>query len=67
MNNQAVLSFCIFRYFFVVLSLLILLGLLNGLVLLPVLLSVVGPQAEVCYITLHFFVDDYTEYIKWKK
>lgn len=35
------------RYFFVVLTLLIALGLLNGLVLLPVLLSVIGPPAEV--------------------
>uniref|UniRef100_A0A6I8NXS0 Patched 2 n=1 Tax=Ornithorhynchus anatinus TaxID=9258 RepID=A0A6I8NXS0_ORNAN len=37
----------IVRYFFVVLTVLTVLGLLNGLVLLPVLLSVVGPPAEV--------------------
>ncbi|XP_059583721.1 protein patched homolog 2 isoform X2 [Alligator mississippiensis] len=37
----------IMRYFFSVLSVLTVLGLLNGLVLLPVLLSVIGPPAEV--------------------
>lgn len=37
----------IVRYFFMVMSALIVLGLLNGLVLLPVLLSVVGPPSEV--------------------
>ena len=36
-----------FRYFFVVLSALVVLGILNGLVLLPVLLSVFGPNGEV--------------------
>lgn len=35
------------RYFFAVLTILTLLGLLNGLVLLPVLLSVIGPPSEV--------------------
>lgn len=35
------------RYFFAVLTILTLLGLLNGLVLLPVLLSVIGPPPEV--------------------
>lgn len=34
--------FC--RYFFAVLAILTLLGILNGLVLLPVLLSLMGPQ-----------------------
>ncbi|CAM5136584.1 unnamed protein product [Eretmochelys imbricata] len=34
-------------YFFAVLTVLTVLGLLNGLVLLPVLLSVIGPPAEV--------------------
>lgn len=39
---------CFFlRYFFAVLAILTLLGILNGLVLLPVLLSVMGPPAEV--------------------
>uniref|UniRef100_A0A8C0AUB8 Patched 2 n=1 Tax=Buteo japonicus TaxID=224669 RepID=A0A8C0AUB8_9AVES len=37
----------IMRYFFAVLTILTLLGLLNGLVLLPVLLSVIGPPPEV--------------------
>uniref|UniRef100_A0A452HTI4 SSD domain-containing protein n=1 Tax=Gopherus agassizii TaxID=38772 RepID=A0A452HTI4_9SAUR len=37
----------ILRYFFAVLTVLTVLGLLNGLVLLPVLLSVIGPPAEV--------------------
>ncbi|KAL7985141.1 hypothetical protein Chor_003711 [Crotalus horridus] len=37
----------ILRYFFAVLTILTILGLLNGLVLLPVLLSVIGPPAEV--------------------
>ncbi|XP_070564286.1 protein patched homolog 1-like isoform X2 [Ptychodera flava] len=37
----------IIRYFFYVFSGLIVIGLLNGLVLLPVLLSLIGPPAEV--------------------
>lgn len=37
----------IMRYFFAVLAILTLLGVLNGLVLLPVLLSLMGPPAEV--------------------
>uniref|UniRef100_A0A914XVY2 SSD domain-containing protein n=1 Tax=Plectus sambesii TaxID=2011161 RepID=A0A914XVY2_9BILA len=37
----------IVRYFFLVLSMLILLGLINGLALLPVLLSLIGPNCEV--------------------
>uniref|UniRef100_A0A3Q3X268 SSD domain-containing protein n=1 Tax=Mola mola TaxID=94237 RepID=A0A3Q3X268_MOLML len=37
----------IMRYFFAVLAILTLLGMLNGLVLLPVLLSMMGPPAEV--------------------
>lgn len=37
----------ILRYFFAVLAILTVLGILNGLVLLPVLLSVLGPPAEV--------------------
>ncbi|XP_032971626.1 protein patched homolog 2 isoform X5 [Rhinolophus ferrumequinum] len=37
----------IVRYFFMVLTLLTLLGLLHGLVLLPVLLSILGPPPEV--------------------
>ena len=36
-----------FRYFFLVLLALILLGLFNGLVFLPVLLVIVGPPAQV--------------------
>lgn len=35
-----------FRYFFAVLAILTLLGMLNGLVFLPVLLSILGPPAE---------------------
>ncbi|KAK2149885.1 hypothetical protein LSH36_433g03015 [Paralvinella palmiformis] len=37
----------IVKYFFMVLTALIVIGLLNGLVLLPVLLSIMGPKAEV--------------------
>lgn len=37
----------IMRYFFAVLAILTVLGMLNGLVLLPVLLSLMGPPAEV--------------------
>ncbi|TRY89797.1 hypothetical protein DNTS_001857 [Danionella cerebrum] len=37
----------IMRYFFAVLAILTLLGILNGLVLLPVLLSLMGPPPEV--------------------
>ncbi|XP_039998625.1 protein patched homolog 1 [Xiphias gladius] len=37
----------IMRYFFAVLAILTVLGMLNGLVLLPVLLSMMGPSAEV--------------------
>ena len=41
-------SLCVcYRYFFVVLSALIGIGLFNGLLLLPVLLSIIGPAAEV--------------------
>ncbi len=35
------------RYFFSVLTALVVLGVLNGLILLPVLLSVLGPHGEV--------------------
>ncbi|VDO39492.1 unnamed protein product [Onchocerca flexuosa] len=37
----------IVKYFFVVLSALILIGLFNGLMLLPVLLSLIGPPCEI--------------------
>uniref|UniRef100_A0A7N6BDU3 SSD domain-containing protein n=1 Tax=Anabas testudineus TaxID=64144 RepID=A0A7N6BDU3_ANATE len=37
----------IMRYFFAVLAILTVLGMLNGLVLMPVLLSMMGPPAEV--------------------
>lgn len=37
----------IVRYFFMVMAALIILGLLNGLILLPVLLSLIGPRSEV--------------------
>lgn len=37
----------IVKYFFIVLSALILIGLINGLMLLPVLLSLIGPPCEV--------------------
>ncbi|XP_075411620.1 protein patched homolog 2 [Tenrec ecaudatus] len=40
----------IVRYFFVVLAVLTLLGLLHGLVLLPVLLSLLGPPPEVVQV-----------------
>ncbi|KAG8595968.1 hypothetical protein GDO81_001690 [Engystomops pustulosus] len=42
----------IVRYFFAVLAILTLLGVLNGLVLLPVLLSVFGPYPEVGIVLL---------------
>lgn len=42
----------IVKYFFIVLSALILIGLINGLVLLPVLLSLIGPPCEVSYFFL---------------
>lgn len=45
-NGVFVCAF-IYRYFFAVLAILTLLGILNGLVLLPVLLSLMGPPAEV--------------------
>lgn len=49
--NIYVLTYQIFvvccRYFFAVLAILTILGMLNGLVLLPVLLSLMGPPAEV--------------------
>lgn len=38
----------IVQYFFYVLSALVLLGMVNGLFFLPILLSIVGPPAEVC-------------------
>lgn len=41
------LSLC--RYFFAVLAILTVLGMLNGLVLLPVLLSLMGPPPEAVY------------------
>ena len=41
------LTMPMFRYFFLVLLALILLGLFNGLVFLPVLLVIVGPPAQV--------------------
>uniref|UniRef100_A0A0R3RWT3 SSD domain-containing protein n=1 Tax=Elaeophora elaphi TaxID=1147741 RepID=A0A0R3RWT3_9BILA len=37
----------IVKYFFIVLSALILIGLINGLVFLPVLLSLIGPPCEI--------------------
>lgn len=37
----------VFKYFFVVMSALILLGMFNGLAMLPVMLSLVGPPCEV--------------------
>lgn len=39
--------FMCYRYFFAVLAILTILGVLNGLVLLPVLLSYFGPYPEV--------------------
>lgn len=41
------LAFMCYRYFFAVLAILTILGVLNGLVLLPVLLSYFGPYPEV--------------------
>jgi hypothetical protein len=38
---------CRFRYFFHVLAALIVIGFLNGVVLLPVILSLIGPNPEV--------------------
>lgn len=42
-----VFAFMCYRYFFAVLAILTILGVLNGLVLLPVLLSYFGPYPEV--------------------
>ena len=39
----------LFRYFFHLLAALIVIGTLNGLVFLPVLLSLVGPGPEVSF------------------
>lgn len=39
----------VFKYFFVVMSALILIGVINGLILLPVLLSLIGPPCEVFF------------------
>ena len=44
--HQPVTNF-VFRYFFLVLLALIILGIFNGLVFLPVLLVIVGPPAQV--------------------
>lgn len=44
----------IVKYFFIVLSALILIGLINGLALLPVLLSLIGPPCEVSVWSLIF-------------
>jgi predicted RND superfamily exporter protein len=37
----------VIKYFFVVMTALVLIGLINGLALLPVLLSLIGPPCEV--------------------
>lgn len=37
------------KYFFIVMSALIVIGLINGLILLPVLLSLIGPRCEVFF------------------
>ncbi len=42
----------VFRYFFMVMAGLIVIGLLNGLILLPVVLSLIGPPTEVCNVFL---------------
>lgn len=44
----------IVKYFFIVLSALILIGLINGLVLLPVLLSLIGPPCEVSFLKNYY-------------
>lgn len=43
------------KYFFFVMSALIIIGLINGLALLPVLLSLIGPPCEVGYFSSYFF------------
>ena len=45
-------EFVFFRYFFNLLVALILIGTLNGVVFLPVVLSLAGPGAAVSYIRL---------------
>lgn len=45
--KKYVFVFMCCRYFFAVLAILTILGVLNGLVLLPVLLSYFGPYPEV--------------------
>uniref|UniRef100_A0A915N4H7 SSD domain-containing protein n=1 Tax=Meloidogyne javanica TaxID=6303 RepID=A0A915N4H7_MELJA len=37
----------VFKYFFVVMTALVIIGMLNGLALLPVLLSIIGPPCEI--------------------
>lgn len=39
----------VIKYFFVVMSVLIAIGVINGLALLPVLLSLIGPSCEACF------------------
>lgn len=41
----------VIKYFFVVMSVLVILGVFNGLTLLPVLLTMIGPESEV----FHFY------------
>jgi patched 1 len=38
----------VIKYFFVVMTALIVIGLFNGLAMLPVMLSLIGPPCEVC-------------------
>lgn len=40
------------KYFFVVMTVLIFLGMFNGLTMLPVMLSLIGPPCEVCVFLL---------------
>uniref|UniRef100_A0A915JFM4 Uncharacterized protein n=1 Tax=Romanomermis culicivorax TaxID=13658 RepID=A0A915JFM4_ROMCU len=49
-NVQKTEYFFCFRYIFLPLFLLVVLGLWNGLTLLPVILSLVGPDSEVDFI-----------------
>ena len=51
---MSIFLFLCCRYFFYILLALVGVGLLNGLIFLPVLLSLVGPEAEV-NMYLQFF------------
>lgn len=54
--NLWTIIFNFYRYFFNVLGALVVIGLFNGLMLLPVLLSIFGPKGEVCLFIFKYYV-----------